>query len=196
MNADKKSQDQPGNPIEGGSPDKKQLLQQLMEEYGQSVARLAYTYVKDVTIAEDVAQEVFIKCYRKLDEFRQESSYKTWLFKITVNQSKDLLKSWNVKKVFPTEFSSHRGNQLESSSREQTPEQFVISNERKEIIANAVLFLPVKLREVIILYYYEGQKIEEIADLLNIKVNTIKTRLMRARQKLKKMIGGSGFEQE
>ncbi|WP_257988185.1 sigma-70 family RNA polymerase sigma factor [Bacillus sp. V33-4] len=65
----------------------------LMEEYGKSVVRLAYTYVRQKQLAEDIAQEVFIKCYKNLNMFRNESSYKTWIYRITVNKCKDVMKS-------------------------------------------------------------------------------------------------------
>ncbi|MBB6452382.1 RNA polymerase sigma-70 factor (ECF subfamily) [Salirhabdus euzebyi] len=169
---------------------KEEVLKWLMEEYGQHVIRLAYTYVKDKSLAEDVAQDVFVKCYQKLDDFRQESSYKSWLYRITVNKCKDVLKSWNFKNVKPVEFFHPKSNPVSGS----TPEQISITNEKNRQISQTVLSLPIKLREVVIMYYYEELKIEEVASLLNININTVKSRLVRSRQRLKKMMGGTVFE--
>ncbi|WP_233143874.1 sigma-70 family RNA polymerase sigma factor [Lottiidibacillus patelloidae] len=172
-----------------------EFLIRLMEEYGQSVARLAYTYVKDKALAEDISQEVFIKCYQNLKGFRNESSYKTWVYRITVNHCKDVLRSWTLRNVIPTEiFSSKREQHSFRGEESKSPEYMALSNENDSEIAEAVLKLPIKLREVIIFYYYEDQKIEEVANQLNLNVNTVKTRLMRAKKKLRKLMGGSHFE--
>jgi RNA polymerase sigma factor (sigma-70 family) len=72
----------------------------LMEEYGDMVIRLAFTYVKQKQLAEDISQEVFISCYKNLTTFQNKSSYKTWIYRITVNKCKDLLRSWSFKNLF------------------------------------------------------------------------------------------------
>lgn len=77
---------------------REEKLKWLMKTYGNDVIRIAYTYLKQQQLAEDVAQDVFIKCYEKMDSFRNESTYKTWLIKIRVNKCKDVLKSWSLKK--------------------------------------------------------------------------------------------------
>jgi RNA polymerase sigma factor (sigma-70 family) len=175
--------------------DKEELIMWLMKEYGQSVTRLAYTYVKEKSLAEDVAQDVFIKCYENLENFRKESSYQTWIYRITVNKCKDVLRSWTFKNVIPTElFSSKKKNKESHVEENNLPEKIAILNEKNKDIANLVLSLPVKLREVVILYYYEEQKLEEVANQLDLNLNTVKTRLLRARQKLKKLMGGNHIE--
>lgn len=83
---------------------REEKLKWLMKTYGNDVIRIAYTYVKQKQLAEDVAQDVFLKCYEKMDSFRNESSYKTWLISITVNKCKDVLKSWSFKNLYITDF--------------------------------------------------------------------------------------------
>jgi RNA polymerase sigma factor (sigma-70 family) len=78
---------------------KEEIIERLMNEYGKSVVRLAFTFVKKEQLAEDIAQEVFIKCYQNLDAFRNESSYKTWVYRITVNLCKDRLRSWSFRNI-------------------------------------------------------------------------------------------------
>jgi RNA polymerase sigma factor (sigma-70 family) len=162
---------------------RKEKLKWLMNAYGNDVIRIAYTYLKQKQMAEDVAQEVFIKCYEKMDSFRNESSYKTWLIRITVNQCKDVLKSWTFKNLYFTDIFKPKQT---SSSLEHS----FSSVEENQLISKQVIELPVKLREVIILFYYQEFSIEEISDMLKINSNTVRTRLHRGRQKLKEGYGG------
>jgi RNA polymerase sigma factor (sigma-70 family) len=163
---------------------REETLKWLMKAYGNDVIRIAFTYLNQKELAEDVAQDVFIKCYEKIDTFRNESSYKTWLVRITVNRCKDVLKSWSFKNLFITDI--FKPNQAVSS-----PEHQIIGNEENELISKQVIQLPVKLREVIILFYYQEFSIEEISELLRINPNTVKTRLHRGRQKLKESFEGA-----
>ena len=79
---------------------REEKLKWLMKTYGNDVVRIAFSYLKQKQLAEDVAQEVFIKCYEKMDTFRNDSSYKTWLIRITVNRCKDVRKSRYFKNLF------------------------------------------------------------------------------------------------
>ncbi|MGD6804424.1 sigma-70 family RNA polymerase sigma factor [Rossellomorea vietnamensis] len=163
---------------------REEIVEWLMNEYGRKVVRLAYTYLKQEQLAEDIAQEVFIKCFQKLDTFRHESSYQTWIYSITVNLCKDRLKSWSFKNLITSNFFS-----LKSVTHE-TPEKDVINLEAKRELSECVLGLPVKYREIIILFYYEELSYKEISELLGISSQTIKTRLHRARNLLKKQLKG------
>lgn len=165
---------------------REETVEWLMNEYGKSVVMLAFTFVKKEQLAEDIAQEVFIKCYEKLDTFRNESSYKTWIYRITVNLCKDRLKSWSFKNIILTEFFS------KSKINNNTPESELLSLEKKKDLSIKVLALPIKYREVIILYYYEELSYSQIADLLDINIQTLKSRLHRGRLLLKKMIEVGG----
>lgn len=171
--------------LELAVPDtKEETITWLMEEYGEMIVRLAFTYVKQHELAEDIAQEVFIKCYEKMDSFHGKSSYKTWLYRITVNKCKDVLKSWSFRHLFTTDLIFNKGKAGTSQSNDSR----LIEFEEKQRISSSILALPVKLREVIILHYYEELTILEIADLLKINSNTVKTRLYRARQAMKQVL--------
>jgi RNA polymerase sigma-70 factor (ECF subfamily) len=163
---------------------REEKLKWLMKKYGNDVIKIAYTYLKQKQLAEDVAQDVFIKCYKKMDSFRNESSYKTWLIRITVNRCKDVLKSWSFKNLYFTDF--FKPIQIDPSLENQ-----FFGGEENELISKQVIGLPVKLREVIILFYYQEFSIEEISDLLKINPNTVKTRLHRGRIKLKESLEGA-----
>ena len=85
--------------------DRTELLRELMEAYSQDVFHVVLGYVKDRHVAEDLAQDVFIKVYDHMDSFRQESSYKTWIMKIAVNRAKDFLRSAARKMMVVDDFS-------------------------------------------------------------------------------------------
>jgi RNA polymerase sigma-70 factor, ECF subfamily len=157
------------------------LIIHLIETYWLSVKKLAFTYVRDWSIAEDVTQDVFIKCHKNLDNFRKQSSYKTWLFSITINKSKDTLKSNWFKTLFLFDDVKDKVNKKEKSA-----EYTFLKRAEEERLSKLVLTLPLKYREVIILFYYEGLNHEEIHYLLGININTLKTRLKRGKALLKK----------
>jgi RNA polymerase sigma factor (sigma-70 family) len=164
-----------------------QKVESLLNQYGTELKRIAYLYVKDHSLTEDILQEVFISCYKQMDFFREESSYKTWLIKITINKCKDALKRWSFRNIIYKE-------NLDSSLVEtRTPEFHTVSKLDDIQIAKHILALPIKFREVIILFYYQDLSIEEISLLLDLKGNTVKTRLHRARTKLKDSLERSGL---
>jgi RNA polymerase sigma factor (sigma-70 family) len=156
------------------------LLDEIMTEYGDELVRLAYSYVKDPDIARDITQNAFVKCYKKLDSFRGDAKMKTWLYRITINESKDYLKSWHHKKVQVFDY-IQEGTQSLLPSVETT----VVKEEKSKEIKDIIFSLPKKYREVIYLYYYDSLNIEEVAEVTQLQVNTVKTRLRRAKQRLK-----------
>lgn len=156
---------------------KQEHIEQLIEEYGDMVYRLAISRVKSKEEAEDIFQEVFIKIYEKMPEFVSKEHEKYWIIRVTINLSKNILKSsWNSK-VMPLD------------------KEITFEEKEERDVYFEVLRLPLKYRTILQLYYYENLKIEEIAEILKINSNTVKTRLRRAREKLKINLKG-GFENE
>jgi len=155
------------------------LFEDLVSQYGEELMRLAFTYVKNRQATEDIVQDVFMVAYEKRDNFRGEASYRTYLYRMTINRCYDYLRSWSFKSVFFSDkvasFFQHTNN----------TEGEVLINDERHMIGNQVLSLPLKYREVIVLYYYKELSIEEIATILTCSSNTIKTRLRRAREQLK-----------
>jgi RNA polymerase sigma-70 factor (ECF subfamily) len=161
--------------------DKEDLIDEIMNKYGQEVLQLVYSYVNNKEVAEDLTQDIFVKCYKSLHTYKGTSNLKTWLWRIAINHCKDYLKSWYNKKVIVTEDDfTYMGSQKESV------EQTVIQNAEDRELASAVMSLPIKYREVIYLFYYEELSIKEIATVIEVKENTIKTRLKKAKELLKK----------
>lgn len=162
----------------------KEQLNQMMIDYGQLIQQLVFTYVKDYAVAEDLTQEIFLKSYKKLHTFKQQSSLKTWIYRIAMNQCKDYLRSWQFRKdLLNTEL-------IDSAvANEKDICQLVIEKTEEEKLVTALLELPIKYREAVYLFYYEDLTTKEISQLANENENTIKTRLNRARRMLKSLLG-------
>ena len=157
-------------------------LEQMMNQYGDYIARTCYIYLKDWALAEDAVQEVFIKAYKHMSEFRKESSEKTWLTSIAINICKNYVRtSWFRKVQIGIE-------QIEAYN---TLEDELLNQINQSELLKQVMDLPIKYREVILLYYYQDFKINEIAEILGISESSIKMRLNRGRKKLK-----DDFEEE
>ena len=154
-------------------------LQQIMHEHGDYLVRLSYVYVKNWAVAEDVVQDVFIKYYETAGSFEQRASIKTYLAKMTINKSCDYLRS--VKGRLRILQGMWKINPAADKSVEERTMKKLQENE----VARAVLDLPLKYREVIVLYYYEEMTSNAIAIMLSLPEGTVKTRLKRGREQLK-----------
>ena len=159
------------------------LFEEHVRAYGEGLLRLAYTYVGNRTIAEDIVQEVFIKAYQKREGFRGDASYKTYLYRITINTCHDYFRSWSYKNTRVSSFI-----QQAFKNNDQSAEEIVQNRDDNLVLGKAVMGLPIKYREVIVLYYYKDLTIPEIAKLLDYSANTVKTRLRRGRELLKKYL--------
>ncbi|MGP4062926.1 sigma-70 family RNA polymerase sigma factor [Halobacillus sp. H74] len=166
--------------------DNEQAINEIMESYGQSILQLVYSYVKDKSIAEDLTQEIFVKCYKNLHTYNGQSKIKTWLWRITINHCKDYLKSWYKRKVIISEEKVMGVENNHSSTEEEVMQDFVDGE-----LVSTIMDLPTKYREVIYLYYYEDLTTREIAQVIKKSENTIKTRLKRAKVILKEQLGGT-----
>ena len=152
-------------------------IDEMIARYGDGVLRLCLLYLGDRQLAEDAFQETFVKAWRQQGTFRGESSEKTWLSRIAVNTCRDMLrKGWlrMMKKSEP----------IESLLGLAVPQP-----EDHTDVRDAVLALPGKYREVIVLYYDQEMTMKEIGDALALPVHTVSTRLRRARALLKKTLG-------
>lgn len=163
-------------------------IDDIMQEYGQDLLQLVYAYVKNRSIAEDLTQEIFVKCYQALPTYKGTSTMKTWLWRIAINHSKDYLKSWYNQKVLATE---EKLFSLQES--EENVEQTVIQQDEDARLAENVMQLPVLYREVIYLFYFEMLAIKEIAQMLEVNSNTVKTRLRKGKELLKGQLEGQGW---
>jgi RNA polymerase sigma-70 factor, ECF subfamily len=170
--------------IEGTvTEDKEALIDEIMNRYGQEILQLAYSYVNNRAIAEDLTQDIFVKCYNALHTYSGKSKLRTWLWRIAMNHCKDFLRSWYNRNVMIT------GNDLtRNGTKKELIEQAVIQKEEDDQLLSEVMNLPIKYREVVYLFYYEELPIKEIAELTGTGVNTVKTRLKRAKELLKERL--------
>lgn len=151
-------------------------LERWMDTYGTQLKRLCCLYLRDAALAEDAVQETFLKAWRGMGRFRGECAEKTWLTRIAVNVCRDLLRTAWLRRL----------------DRRVTPEELPLVAPTRETpdLARAIGLLPPRDREVILLRYYEQLMPEAIAGLLNMPLNTVKSRLARAKKKLRKMLEG------
>ncbi len=159
-------------------------VEKWMREYGTEILRIAYLYVGDIQIAEDIFQEVFFKAYQSFADFRGKSSVKTWLVRIAINSCKDYLKSAWKRRVAPMDEAT------EQSLRSPDAYEQVEQEADAEKVREAVFSLPEQYREVIVCFFYQEMSLEETAQALHIPVGTVKSRLSRAKEKLKVVLGG------
>jgi RNA polymerase sigma-70 factor, ECF subfamily len=160
-------------------------LNYIMEEFGEEIKRLVFTYTKNWPQAEDITQEIFISVYNNLNEFREQSTVRTWIYRIAINKCKDYVRSWHYTKTLLT-------NSFFQKSKDKSPEEAYLQNEQKEQVSKLILELPINYREVIILYYFKEFSLEEISTTLEINLNTVKSRLRRAKKSLESKISTKG----
>lgn len=153
------------------------IIENLISLYGNDVLRIATAYTRDKTISEDIFQDVFIKVARNINKFENRSSEKTWIIRITINTCKDYLKSYWNKKVIPMETIEY--DVLTHS------EDSILQEEKSSLIIKEILKLPIKYKEVLLLYYYQDLLTADIAKILNIPEASVRTRLRRARDIIK-----------
>lgn len=160
-------------------------LNRLVTDYQGALLRLCYAYLHDRALAEDALQETFLKAYRNLDRFRGDSSEKTWLMKIAVNTCRDFRRTgWFL----------HTDRSITPDS---LPEPSVAASGQDREITAEVMRLPVKLREVVLLCYYQGMTTVQAAQALGITQQAVSARLTRARAKLHNVLeGGTSDEHQ
>ena len=159
-------------------------FREIYETNADDILAITYTYVKDWGVAEDITQEVFAKYWQQQNQFRHESSLKTYLIRAAINRSKDYLKSWRYRTHLLT--SRFSGNMKDKSA--------LIGQEEHTLLANAVFELPIELREIIILYYYQQYTYKEIAEVLQTPESTIKNRMKKAMTLLKRQLDNVDWE--
>ena len=145
--------------------------QEAYEEYKNLVYRLALARTGDIRDAEDILQEVFYKYIKRKPDFESREHGRAWFIKVTINCTKSFFNSSYRKKSVPLD------EELKSEEKEL------------DTTLSVVLSLPQRYRTVIHLYYYEDYSVKEIAIALQCSENTVKTRLARGREKLKKALG-------
>jgi RNA polymerase sigma-70 factor (ECF subfamily) len=158
----------------------------LVKRYQKKIYYLAYRMVKDHDAADDIAQETFIRAYSAIRSFERGHSFYTWLYRICMNLSINLLK--RQKLVISESQFGDQPSPLEKEAEKTDPSDHLASKELELRIGRALNSLPPKYKAVLILRIYEDSSYEEIAHVLNISVGTVMSRLFRAREKMQDML--------
>lgn len=155
----------------------------LVDRHKDRVRNVVYSIFRDPDMVDDMAQEVFIKAYEALPNFRFESSFYTWLYRITVNKARDEMRKRKVKRFFSLDLMTE---QKEHHPALQTPAPTDMGV--ADMVTTALDRLPEKFRLPVILKDIEGLSYEEIAETLDCEVGTVKSRLSRARAMLRSIL--------
>lgn len=162
--------------VKGPDSIREEKLSQMVMQYEESLIRMCAVYLRDIQLAEDAVQDTFVKAYKHLHSFRGDSSKKTWLMKIAINTCRDIRRqSWH-------RYVDRRVN------LDFLPEPVFDPDPIASDVSLAVMRLPRKYLDVILLYYYQGMNTKEIADAINIPQRTVSSRLMRGRERLREML--------
>jgi RNA polymerase sigma-70 factor, ECF subfamily len=176
----------------------------LVLKYQHKVIKLVMRYVRNPAEAEDIAQEAFIKAYRALPQFRGDSAFYTWLYRIAINTAKNAIVSrdrspveYNLDLQNPEESYDMHGRLKDS----ETPEGLVLTDEIRTTVNGAIEALPEDLRTAIVLRELEGLSYEEIAATMDCPVGTVRSRIFRAREAIDRRLrevfeGGLGRVEE
>ena len=176
----------------------------LVLKYQHKLVKLVMRYVRNPAEAEDIAQEAFIKAYRALPQFRGDSAFYTWLYRIAINTAKNAVVS---RERSPVEYDLDRNNNDESYDMQgrmkdsETPEGLVLTDEIRSTVNAAIDALPEDLRTAIVLRELEGLSYEEIAAAMDCPVGTVRSRIFRAREAIDRRLrevfeGGLGRTEE
>ncbi|MEN9503096.1 MAG: polymerase sigma factor RpoE [Pseudomonadota bacterium] len=162
----------------------------LVLKYQHKVINLVLRYVHDQDTAQDVAQEAFIKAYRGLKNFRGESAFYTWLYRIAINTAKNYLVSQG-RRLPDTDIDAEEAEQFsgESALKEYaTPEHEMLTEEIQTAVTRAIDQLPDDLKTAIMLRELEGMSYEEIAVTMDCPIGTVRSRIFRARESIDKVL--------
>jgi RNA polymerase sigma-70 factor (ECF subfamily) len=161
----------------------------LVIKYQRRVERLIARFVRDVDLVQDIAQEAFIRAYKALPQFRGESAFYTWLYRIAVNTAKKQLMVLGRDPVITeSALMAAREEEDETSAPrleqrdDETPEAVLASKEVARVVNEAIEALSYELRQAIVLREVEGLSYEEIAQMMNCPVGTVRSRIFRARE--------------
>ena len=154
---------------------------QLVADHQTALLRICYIYLKDRALAEDAVQETYLKAYKGMAHFRGECSEKAWLMKIAINTCRDIQRSFWFR---------HMDRRI---TPELMVEKSVTPREDDCGLAMEIMCLPAKLKEILLLYYYQGMTAAEVSQTLGISKVTVSHRLKKAKERLRVALKGGGL---
>ena len=161
----------------------------LVIKYQAKIISISQRLVKDINIAEDMAQETFIKAYKVLDSFREESAFYTWIYRIAVNTSKNyLISRGRSKENTESEMHTDFSNSILELEGQDSPEDLLLADNLKDLINAELNDLSEEIRTCLTLREYEGLSYAEISNILDCPVGTVRSRIFRGREVLSQAI--------
>lgn len=158
-------------------------LQRLISAYQPELLRVCYFYLRDRMLAEDAVQETFMRVWRKLDSYHEDGREKAWIYRIAINCCRDTQRTGWFRRVFLT------------GEPQLFPQDDMTVSEDAIALNMAIHDLPLRLREVILLYYYQNFTVTEIAEILKISQPAVSDRLKRARTCLRDALKEDIFDE-
>jgi RNA polymerase sigma-70 factor (ECF subfamily) len=182
--------------VERAQQGDKKAFELLVGKYQRKLARLLSRFIRDAAEVEDVTQEAFIKAYRALPTFRGDSAFYTWLYRIGINTAKNYLVAMGRRAPTTTEIDSEEAEGFEGGDQLRdlnTPENEMATRQIADTVNQTLAELPEELRTAITLREIEGMSYEDIANIMNCPIGTVRSRIFRAREaiavKLRPMLG-------
>lgn len=163
----------------------KHAFELLVAKYQRKLGRLISRFVRDPAEVEDVTQDAFIKAYRALPSFRGDSAFYTWLYRIGINTAKNYLLALGRRAPTSTQFNAEESEDFEESDLlhdVSTPENELMSKQVIDVVNSSLQQLPDELRTALTLREIEGLSYEEIAEVMNCPIGTVRSRIFRARE--------------
>lgn len=177
----------------------RQAFDLLVLKYQRKIMRLLSRMIRDPAEIEDVAQEAFIKAYRALPQFRGESAFYTWLYRIAINTARNWLATNKRRPSNSFVHENEDGETFDESDNltdSSTPESELASRQIAETVNKAIEDLPEELRNAIVMREIDGMSYEDIAQSMNCPIGTVRSRIFRAREaiatRLRPMLGNTG----
>ncbi|WP_162596017.1 RNA polymerase sigma factor [Bacillus sp. CGMCC 1.16541] len=158
----------------------KKIIKTLYIQYKKYVSTVAFSYFRNDELVDDIVQEVFLKAYIHLSQFKKKSTYKTWLYRITINVCKDYETKQRTRDKYKPKLTKNKEEWLDVSA-----EEYVIEKITRQDVKLALLSLSTVHRQVVELYYFKGFSIQEMSQKLGLNPSTIKSRLRRAKKGFK-----------
>jgi RNA polymerase sigma-70 factor (ECF subfamily) len=182
--------------VERAQSGDKQAFGLLVSKYQRKLARLLSRFIRDAAEVEDVTQEAFIKAYRALPTFRGDSAFYTWLYRIGINTAKNYLVAMGRRTPTATDIDAEEAEGFQDADQLRdlnTPENELISRQVADNVNQTLADLPEELRTAITLREIEGLSYEDIANIMNCPIGTVRSRIFRAREaiavKLRPLLG-------
>ncbi len=187
MEVSKESDQQLVKRVQGGD---KRAFDLLVIKYQHKILGLVSRYVRDASEVQDVTQEAFIKAYRALPRFRGDSAFYTWIYRIAINTAKNHLMA-KSRRPPGSDVDVEDAEYYESATALkdiESPENQLFGEELKNVVNKAIGQLPEDLRTAVTLREFDGLSYEEIADIMDCPVGTVRSRIFRAREAIDKQL--------